>query len=308
LQENVHEWADWDAYYAKEVERRTNGRVKIKIHWGESLGKVADFPELVSSGAVDIIATTPSYSPTWFPMMLPTNQIPFVMNTLDEALEVANTVFYEGPIPKMLEKNNMKLLFVDAYHAYPIFSKTPINTLADLKGKKIRTYGQYLPRVYQAVGAVPVDVPASELFESLQKGKIDACPWGYSSSYLNSIHEVAPYVCDAKLGYQTGIIRVMNLNTWNKLPDDIKVILEEVGKDMKNVGRDIQNKCKDESVEALKKEGATISEFNDREKWVNMLPDFRKEWVEDMEKKGLGEDAKELNRLLEETLKRVRCS
>ena len=304
LAEPYTEWTAWDAYFAKEVEKRTNGRVKIIIHWSQSLGKIPDLPELCSRGAVDIMATGPSYSPTWFRLASVVNQIPFIQNSIDEVVAVSQKLYFEGPLPKVdYAAHNMKLLFVGCFREYHIFAKEPIETLEDLKGKKIRTYGPYLPRVIAAAGAVPVDVPPSEMFESLQRGRVDGIPWGLSSAYAAGLHEIAPYISMTGIGLVPGIIRLINLDVWNKLPADVQKVMKEVGQElMTKVGPEIANSHYEKAEKSLSQKGVTFVEFKDRQKWIDSLPDFRKEWVKEMEKTEIAEEAKEVYRMWNEAL------
>lgn len=308
LAESVTEWTAWDIYFAEEVEKRTNGKVKIILHWSESLGKIPDLPELCSKGAVEMIATTPSYSPTWFRLTSSVNQIPFIQNNLEESLAVAKKLYFEGPLPEVdYKQNNMKLLFVDVYREYETFAKEPYETLEDLKGKKIRTWGPYLPRAIDAAGAVPVDVMPAEMFESLQRGRVDGIPWGINAAYGNGLHEIAPYVSKTGIGLTPGVIRLINLDVWNKLPADVQQVMEEVAEElMGEVGLEIANSHYEEAMEKLTQEGATFVEFKDRDKWINMLPDFRAEWVKEMEGTDIEEEAKELYQMWNDVLEECR--
>ena len=57
----------WEKWFAQEIEKRTDGRVKIKIFWAQSLGKTSDLPDLVKSGGVDMTMLVPGYYPALFP-------------------------------------------------------------------------------------------------------------------------------------------------------------------------------------------------------------------------------------------------
>jgi len=131
----------WEMWFADEIEKRTQGKVKIKIFWSESLGKTPDLPDLVSSGGIDMSILVPGYYPARFPLAQCGNQLWFVNWTNEEAFEVAKTIYWQGPIPKELEKQNMKLMYVQVLPSYQLWSWQPIKTVADLKGKKIRSWG-----------------------------------------------------------------------------------------------------------------------------------------------------------------------
>jgi hypothetical protein len=85
-------------------------RSKSKSSGRKALGKTSDLPDLVSSGGIDMSILVPGYYPARFPLAMSGNQLWFVNWTNEEAFEVAKTIYWQGPIPKELEKQNMKLI------------------------------------------------------------------------------------------------------------------------------------------------------------------------------------------------------
>lgn len=112
-----------------------------------------------------------------------------------------------------------------------VFMQTnkPINSLADLKGLKIRTAG-IGGIVLEKMGASTVFLPGGEVYESMQRGVIDA--FEYSTVYTNwsqGFHEVADYLI------LSGVRAPMEFNpfgvsteAWNALPDDLKILVEDI--------------------------------------------------------------------------------
>jgi len=159
----------WEKWFAQEIEKRTKGRVKIKIFWAQSLGKTSDLPDLVQSGGVDMTMLVPGYYPARFPLAMASNQLWFVNWNNEEAFAVAKALYWVDPIKSELEKQNMKLIYIQVLPKYQLWTWADLRTLDDLKGKKIRSWGPYMPRLYSAVGAVGVNLVQADWFEAMPR-------------------------------------------------------------------------------------------------------------------------------------------
>jgi TRAP-type C4-dicarboxylate transport system substrate-binding protein len=135
----------WEKWFAKEIEKRTKGQVKIKIFWSQSLGKTSDLPDLVQSGGVDMTMLVPGYYPARFPLAMASNQLWFVNWTNEEAFAVAKALYWVDPIKSELAKQNMKLIYIQVLPKYQLWNWAGIKSVADLKGKKVRSWGPICP-------------------------------------------------------------------------------------------------------------------------------------------------------------------
>ena len=103
----------------------------------------------------------------------------------------------------------------------------PIESLADLRGLKIRTPG-IGGEVLRRAGATPVNLPLSEIFTALETGSIDATEWvGPYNDRAFGLHNAARYYYYP--GWQEpgpSLECIVNLDAWNALPDDLKSIIE----------------------------------------------------------------------------------
>jgi TRAP-type C4-dicarboxylate transport system substrate-binding protein len=124
-----------------------------------------------------------------------------------------------------------------------------------------------------------------------------------SSAYGAGLHEIAPYISMTGIGLYPGIIRLINKDVWNKLPADVQKVMQEVAQElMTKVGPDIANSHYDKAYKLLTEKGAKFVEFKDRQKWIDSLPDFRKEWLKEMEKTDISKESKELYNMWNEAL------
>ena len=105
-------------------------------------------------------------------------------------------------------------------------SIVPIKELKDFKGLKIRTFSPY-GNIMQRFGASTMMIPGEQLYTALATKLIDGCTWGSpAGSNAIKLYEVAKYYSMPPWTEQLPIILIMNLKTWQALPDDLKVILQ----------------------------------------------------------------------------------
>ena len=296
----------WEKWFAQEIEKRTDGRVKIKIFWAQSLGKTSDLPDLVKSGGVDMTMLVPGYYPALFPLAMASNQLWFVNWTNEEAFAVAKALYWVDPIKSELEKQNMKLIYVQVLPKYQLWTWADLLTLEDLKGKKIRSWGPYMPRLYSAVGAVGVNLVQADWFEAMQKHMIDGGFFSVSMGLASKVEEVAKKVTMVDLGINTGPMCIMNMDKWKSLPPDIQKVFQEVMAEMPDRGKQLTIEAEKAGIENAKSQGIALHPFPDRQKWIDALPDIRAQWAEDMAKKGLGDQAQQMIKIWDATLKEVR--
>ena len=297
----------WEKWFAAEIEKRTNGRVKIKIFWSQSLGKTSDLPDLVQSGGVDMTMLVPGYYPARFPLAMASNQLWFVNWTNEEAFAVAKALYWVDPIQSELDKQNMKLMYIQVLPKYQLWAWQELKTVADLKGKKIRSWGPYMPRLYSAIGAVGVNLVQADWFEAMQKHMIDGGFFSVSMGLASKVDEVAKYITMVDLGINTGPMCIMNKDKWNSLPSDIKKIFQEVMAEMPAMGKQLTIDAETAGMEKANAMGITLVPFPERQKWIDALPDIRAQWADDMAKKGLGKEAQQMIKLWDAALKEVRA-
>jgi TRAP-type C4-dicarboxylate transport system substrate-binding protein len=234
------------------------------------------------------------------------NQLWFVNWTNDEAFAVAKALYWVDPIKNELAKQNMKLIYIQVLPKYQLWNWAGLKNIADLKGKKIRSWGPYMPKLYEAVGAVGVNLVQADWFEAMQKHMIDGGFFSVSMGLASKVDEVAKYVTMVDLGINTGPMCIMNQDKWNSLPADVKKVFQEVMAEMPAVGKQLTIDAENAGIKAAKAKGLTLVPFPDRQKWIDALPDIRAIWAEDMAKKGLGKEAQQMIKLWNAALESVR--
>ncbi|HVN98397.1 MAG TPA: TRAP transporter substrate-binding protein, partial [Syntrophorhabdaceae bacterium] len=212
--------------FGKDIEAKTNGRVKVDFFPGGTLTPPNQTFDSLIKGVVDIGETSFAITPGRFPVMeildLPTGSASSAVMT-----RLANE-FYKKFKPKELD--GVKVLFLTAPSPQYFHTKKAIRKLEDLKGVKIRCAGGAVVNVVKALGAVPVVMPASDVYDAISKGVVNGLinPWAAVGQF--KFYEVADYTTvNRKTSVSAVGFIAMNKTKWESLPADIQKIIEQLG-------------------------------------------------------------------------------
>jgi len=297
-----------EVWFMNEINKRGKGKIDWKIYWSGSLGKTAALPGLIRSGGVDVATITPGYYPGEFPLGVAPNNLFFVNKNRKEAIAVVNDLYFKGPMNDELKRHNMKPLFVHILNPYNAWTREPITTLEGFKGLKIRTWGPYLPRFCETVGAIGVQMVTAEWFEGMQRGAVGAGLFANDMAMGMKVYDVSKDVTDLKLGVTGGPVIGMNIKKWNSLPQDVKQIILDVMKEMPAKELEVAYAIEKEAVDKMKEIGVKIHPFPKEilEDWIARTPVFSQMWFEELKKRGLEKDGKECWKRWQEILTELR--
>ena len=282
--------------FARAIEKRTNGRVKIDITFAGGLGKGNETMTLAGRGAIDIAAAPPSYYGDQL-LFWKAFQVPFIFTTPKQAMMVLAKSLEEFPVYQQeMDKMNVIWLFQQPLGIYFLTGPgADCDNLAGLKGKKIRSFGKDVPKAHNAIGAVPVNVRPVEVYEALQRGTIDYSFLNAGNIQQYKLYEPGKYSCGPIMAI-TGHNIVIGKNTWNKLPKDIQEIFLDQGKKTHAEYLAWLTDFEASAVENIKQAGGVFKPFPPEQlaKWKSMAPEFLKAWEADVTKRGQGEMAKKV--------------
>ncbi len=295
-----------DKWWAKEIERRTNGEVKIKIFWAGVLGKGKENLGLIQQGAIELAAMSPGYFPAELPFHAAPNSIPMAMSRVDQATELMERLLTEvSEFDKEAKRNGMKALFLHHLNPYQLVCKDEIKSLTDMKGKKVRTWGKDMPRMVQAAGGVPVTLGLAQLYEGLSRGTVDCIPFSVDLMVNYKIYEVAKNIHDITLWEGPTNAVWIGRKTWDKMSAANRKIVEEVSFAAAKRDRDQVIAAGKAAIGTLKAKGVNFRKFPDadKKKWKAANPDFFGNFIKDQEAKGRGEAAKKMIKIWREVVK-----
>jgi TRAP-type transport system periplasmic protein len=292
-------------WWADEVEKRTGGKVKIQTGWSEAFGKVAEMPDLVRTGAVQMAALAPGYYAKQLPLWECLSAMPFV--TYDPAVTVRVVWELYRSFPAMEEelvKNNIKYLYIGALNPYKFLSAKPIRTLSDMEGVKVRSWGTMVPVALKAVKAVPVSISVADAYDAFARGTVDVQVGPADMQVGQGWHELAKYMTHVNLNSPLAASGAINLDYWKTLPPDIQKVMIEVGKEHEKIIAQMLKDTEERAFDTMKKKGIEFIDFrSEREKWVKASPDFMEEWAKQIEGRGL--QGQEFARRYREIMKKI---
>lgn len=208
--------------WAKEVEKKTSGKVKVQTFPGGTLLPAKNIFDGVMAGTADIGNFAMSYQPGRFPV---SEAIDLPMGfTSAKAASLALYDLVEKYNPKEFEK--VKIITLFTCPPADFMTKTAVKSLTDLKGMELRTSGTGT-EVLKRIGATPVGMPQSEAPEAIQKGIVKGNV--SSMEILKDFNFAAylPYATEANLFVVTFAV-VMNKDKWNSLPADVKKVIDDM--------------------------------------------------------------------------------
>ena len=267
-----------------ELEKRSNGRITTTLYAGGALGKGPEHFDIVRKGMSDMGYFTATWTPGRFPLTDVLSMAAWV-DGKDVAVDIGNKV-YKGALEE--EFKDVKVIELNGCIQAFLWTRKPVKTLADLKGMKIRAPGGLQTQYIKALGAEPVFMPLGDVYLALETGAIDGLVTCPPLVLAFKLFEVAKYGVVATFGCVSEGV-VMNKKVWEKTPDDLKVIIEEVaGNPFRTTGGLNQAVYKTMMKEIAAK-GVTLYKLPpDQEKqWFARFQDVTKKWVADLEAKGL---------------------
>ena len=276
--------------WAKEIEKRTKGRLKITIFPGETLSKAAQCYDGVVQGISDIGFSALAYTRGRFPLT-EVADLPLGIKSGLVATKLINA-YYKKFQPKELK--DVKVMYLHGHGPGFLHTKKAVNKLEDLKGMKIRCTG-LAAKIVTALGGIPLGTPMPETYDALSRGVVEGSMAPQEALSTWRWGEVVKYTTESwGAAYSTGFFVVMNKKKWNSLPKDIKKIIEQVNKEwIEKQGKNWDDIDKLGREATLKRGNQIISlSKEENERWANAVRPLLDGYVKNMKEKGLpGEKA-----------------
>ena len=214
--------------WSKEVEKRTNGRIKVEYYAGQTLTKAKQCYDGTVEGISDLGFSVLAYTRGRFPVMSAVD-LPLGYTSGKVATEVVNRVYKEFK-PKGL--SDTQVMYLHAHGPGLLHTKgKPVRTLKDVKGLKIRGHGTSA-LVVKALGGTPVPMPMPETYQSIQKGVVDGSVYPFEANKGWKLGEVTDYItCAFSAAYTTSFFVVMNKDKWKKISKKDQKIIEQINEE-----------------------------------------------------------------------------
>lgn len=277
-----------DKWYFNEVAARSNGRIKVEFYWAGALRKTGEHYAAVRDGLSELSFLNYGYYTAELPV---SRGVEWKwrpgLESPDALFKATNQLYEETDAwRKEYEDNNIKVLYMSNWGAETCLFKTPVASVADLKGLKARTYGVE-GDVMKILGATPMSIANNETFTSLESGVIDCVTsFGIRTAAGMRLHEKAKYIVDFGSGVQGPSAVVINKKLWDSFPQDIQDIFLEVRQELLDYKwAEIMNHTVEEAVDMMVADGAEFSAWSPeavREAAEIAVPMQEEKWISDV--------------------------
>jgi len=271
--------------WAKEIETRSKGLIKIKMFPGGTLHKARDFIEAMKADITDVTYCWPFYRPDMF-HLCHVFDLPGAYPNGYLGGRVAEELYKEY-FKAEWEAEGMSLGWYGTLAAYDLNTTRPVNKLEDLKGMKLRSSGGLMSEAISALGAVPVSIPPQDTYAAMQTGVVDGCILSPTSMTSYKHHQVAKYITRAGI---MGLAVPVGFNpaTWKKLPANAKEIIYAVNREAVMLWGKVSEEGAQKSLEIWKREKGTIIDLpkEERKRFVSAVENMWEKFIEKNEKEG----------------------
>jgi TRAP-type transport system periplasmic protein len=274
--------------WAKEVEKATNGRVKITIYPGGTLSTAVQLYDSVRTGVVDLAWFLQGYTPGKFPLTSAI-ELPFMASSAKQG-SAALWELYENSPELQAEYGGVKVLSMWVVDPGQLMTNRKIvRNMNDVKGLKLRIGSDTLKPTAEALGAVPILMPINELFDALQKGVVDGTLLGTSAIRTFKLQSLLKGVTIGHFFVNAQALGI-NRNSWGRIPaEDQKIIMDLAGLRLSQItGAKFDSEGKvgyDDAVAA----GVEIVQLPAAEmaKWRDAVGGIYQKWIADINAKKL---------------------
>lgn len=254
--------------FAENVTKASGGRLKIEPLPVKAVVAHNETLEAVGAGVLDGQQSAPVY----FSGRDPAFGLLGDLNAgYENPYQMQMWYLYRGGLDlarELYKKYNLYFVGAIWWGVESMPQKHPIRSVADFKGVKMRIPEGPASDIFRKIGAAPANIPGADVYTSLERGVIDGTDWGTLGMNQDlGFHKIAKYpIYPGIHSMPVGDVAI-NLDKWNALPDDLKVLFEMAVRDF---SRDMIQSMAIEDLKAeveAKKEGVTL---------VNWSPEERK--------------------------------
>ncbi len=219
-----------DTEFIERVKQLSGGKIELQYFPGGTLIGIVESAAELAKGVADLGWPRPGNNPNGYPLY---NAFIIFMYNLNPITDVeAELEIYKkvhAQYPELYEE----YIGLHPYAANAagtsayIFMKTPIASLADIRGKTIRATGSW-GKVVKALGGVAVNIPMSETYLALEKGTVDGT-LGLPPTTLQveNLAEVVSYAMDIELNMSPYYSWAFNKDKWDSLPPEVQNFFNE---------------------------------------------------------------------------------
>ena len=246
-------------WFADEVAKASQGKLKITLHPGASLFKANEIKRAVQTGqtqAGEFILSGASNENALFGV----DSVPFLATSYAEARKLDE--ISKPYLEKLLASQGMKLLYTVAWPPQGLYSLKPVASMADLKATKMRAYNPATTRIAEYVGAQPVTIQLAELPQGLATGTVQNFLTSSASGIDSKLYEHVKYFYDVNAWLPRNAV-VVNQKAFDALDKATQDAVTKVAAEAGPRGWKISEQKDAEYLKELAAKGITVDTSSD---------------------------------------------
>jgi TRAP-type transport system periplasmic protein len=274
--------------WAKKIADDSKGRLTIRMFPNNTLVPPPELYNAVVSGTADISFGS-RYNPMGFTLGV---TFPFILGAPNETIasKVYDDIWKQFPKVMADEWKDVKIVFLSAQGPQVLFTKKAVRALEDVKGLQIRTGGKEGGDLLKDLGATPVFMSSGDLVVAIEKGTVDGAgmhPSGIRDFKLGG--KIKYIMMDVNLGAPVPIMCIMNKDSYNKLPADLKAVIDNSAEFGKQKVLDGWRNTTEDDMKYWKAEGIEIIHFSPQElaRWQPTIDRARDRVGKELDTKGI---------------------
>ncbi len=241
--------------FAADVDKATAGKLKITVHSNASLFKAPEIKRAVQGGQAQIGEILISGYSNEDPIF-GVDSVPFLATSYSEAAKLWKAS--RKALEDRFAKQGMMVLYAVPWPPQGIYSSKPINSVADLKGLKMRTYNPYTSRIAELAGAQPVTIQAAELAQAFATGAVNANITSGATGFDTKAWEVVKNYYDTQAWLPKNVVFV-NKQAFDGLDKATQAALLKAAAEAEERGWKTSEEKNKWYLEQLAKNGMTVS-------------------------------------------------
>lgn len=253
-------------YFAELVEKRTHGKILIRVYANGELGDESRVLEQVQFGGIDMTRISMGTLSDYLPE-IEVLSLPYLYDDADHMWRVLDGDIGAAFLASTRQVDVIGLSWFDA-GARSFYTRERITCLEDLQGLNIRVQeSDLMRRMVEQLGATPVEIQYGDVYSALQTGKIDGAENNWPSYESTGHFEAAPYFL---LDEHSRLPEMQIISTvaWDKVAqvdEDYPTILMQCAKESALYERRLWKEREAESEERVRSLGGTVTELSERE-------------------------------------------
>ena len=244
--------------FADEVKQATKGQLEINVHSNQALFKLAEIKRAVQSRQVpigEILLVAFGNEDPFYEI----SSIPFLADDYAKARKLWTVT--RPIIAERLAKQGIRLAYGVPWPPQAFYTKTPVNSVADVKGVKARAYNAVTARMAELMGAIPATVPAPEVPQAFSTGLVGMMYTSAQTGVDTQSWDFTKYVTMVGGNLSMNAV-LMNEATFRRLPADVQKAVTDLAATAEARGWKASEEATTKHVQILKDKGMTVTEVS----------------------------------------------